>query len=110
MIASFTKWDNSLSGTLGAGPTGVPLSEVLLYTVSRLKKYKYRVNENVSILLHYSNSNCLTKFIVWLRRFACHSDQLTRQMLQCVSIRFNGIVKGFAPLRLYLRPSIAYLA
>ena len=31
MIASFTKWDNSLSGTLGAGPMGVPLSEVLLY-------------------------------------------------------------------------------
>ena len=31
MIASFTKWDNSLSGTLGAGPIGVPLSEVLLY-------------------------------------------------------------------------------
>ena len=31
-------------------------------------------------------------------------------MLQCVSIRFNGIVKGFAPLRLYLRPSIAHLA
>ena len=33
MIASFTKWDNSLSGTLGAGPMGVPLSEVLLYFV-----------------------------------------------------------------------------
>ena len=31
MIASFTKWDNSLSGTLGAGPMGVPLREVLLY-------------------------------------------------------------------------------
>ena len=31
MIASFTKWDSSLSGTLGAGPMGVPLSEVLLY-------------------------------------------------------------------------------
>ena len=31
MIASFTKWDNSLSGTLEAGPMGVPLSEVLLY-------------------------------------------------------------------------------
>ena len=31
MIASFTKWDNSLSGTLGAGPMGVPLSDVLLY-------------------------------------------------------------------------------
>ena len=31
MITSFTKWDNSLSGTLGAGPMGVPLSEVLLY-------------------------------------------------------------------------------
>ena len=31
MIAGFTKWDNSLSETLGAGPMGVPLSEVLLY-------------------------------------------------------------------------------
>ena len=31
MIASFTKWDNSLSRTLGASPMGVPLSEVLLY-------------------------------------------------------------------------------
>ena len=31
MIGSFTKWDNSLSGTLGAGPMGIPLSEVLLY-------------------------------------------------------------------------------
>ena len=28
--ASFTKWDTSLSGTLQAGPMGVPLSEVLL--------------------------------------------------------------------------------
>ena len=34
MIASFTKWDNSLSGTLGASPMGVPLSEVLLYVVT----------------------------------------------------------------------------
>ena len=48
----------------------------------------------MSILLHYSNSNCLTKFIAWLRRFACDSDQLTRQMLQCVSVRFNGTVNG----------------
>ena len=31
MIASFTKWDNSLSGTLLDGPMGVPLSEVSLY-------------------------------------------------------------------------------
>ena len=34
MIVSFNKWDNSLSGTLGAGPTGVPLSEVLLFQVA----------------------------------------------------------------------------
>ena len=31
MIVSITNWDNSLSGTLGAGPMGVPISEVLLY-------------------------------------------------------------------------------
>ena len=31
MMASFTKWDTSLNGTLQAGPMGVPLSEVLLY-------------------------------------------------------------------------------
>ena len=35
MIAGFTKWDNSVSGTLGAGPMGVPLSEVLLYVERR---------------------------------------------------------------------------
>ena len=37
IIASFTKWNNSLSGTLGAGPMGVPLSEVLLYTFENNK-------------------------------------------------------------------------
>ena len=31
MMASFTKWDTSLSGTPQVGPMGVPLSEVLLY-------------------------------------------------------------------------------
>ena len=31
MMDRFTKWDNSLNGTLQAGPMGVPLSEVLLY-------------------------------------------------------------------------------
>ena len=31
MMASFTKWDTSLSGTLWVGPMDVPLSEVSLY-------------------------------------------------------------------------------
>ena len=31
-MASFTKWDTLLSGTLQAGPMSVPLREVLLYT------------------------------------------------------------------------------
>ena len=36
MMASFTKWDISLSGTLRAGPMGVPPREVLLHDVSRV--------------------------------------------------------------------------
>ena len=32
-MASFTKWDISLSGILRPGPMGVPLGEVLLYII-----------------------------------------------------------------------------
>ena len=46
MIASFTKWDNSLSGTLGAGPMGVPLSEVLLY----MKVYPLQIMNYLSFI------------------------------------------------------------
>ena len=31
LSGTLTKWDTLLSGTLGAGPIGVPLGEVLLY-------------------------------------------------------------------------------
>ena len=43
--ASFTKWDTSLSGTLQAGPMGVPLSEVLLYMKEQFDPTIYIVRE-----------------------------------------------------------------
>ena len=49
MMASFTKWDNSLSGTFQAGPMGVPLCEVLLYTETKPEKkpnYTYIVRDS----------------------------------------------------------------
>ena len=55
MIASFTKWDNSLSGTLGAGPLGVPLSEVLLYIPQTLSLDDNKVK-------HTSSQNTLAEF------------------------------------------------
>ena len=37
MMASFTKWDTSLSGTLQAGPMGVPVDKVSLYITISFK-------------------------------------------------------------------------
>lgn len=65
----------------------------------------------ISLKIKKTNVNDLpTEILEIILRSACHSDQLTRQMLLCVSIRFNAIVKRFAPLRFYLRPSIDHLA